>query len=500
MTDIKQKKKKKYIHSHPINIIEHSTKYLILLIFPLLRAFFFDNMGFYEWLRGAWFDMLIILLILLLGFWAWYKYVYYLGKRGIYIVKGIILPKRRFISYKKLSVIAVEHPYYFRPLGAVRVSADTDGGSPTTPDFSVTMRQHELEPFLEKAKAPFVNYNELKKVYLPKSIYIALLSFVTSNTITGVLFTSTLISGSGKVLGSEFERLLMERINDVVRILAVGLPPFAGMIAFIILGGWGVSFILNLLRHLRFSVTRQSNTLDIKTGIVSLREYIITVSRINLVELRQSLLTKLFGYFVVFIHSNGYGKRKDELSILMPSGGKKEIRQNIELLLPEINLSKKAIKPKLKYLSRFLIPPLSWIGGIAAGCFILLHYFYRFRDIIVFLGIMALIPAFWYLLVKIVSFCHSGVGKNDNSYTFYYTYVYRIKTVVVPKERIVKLTIRRSLFQVMAGCCDVVILTFSEGRKRHVVPNLNFQQAIEMFEMTDCYPPVKKPFFKFKLK
>ena len=34
--------------------------------------------------------------------------------------------------------------------------------------------------------------------YLPRNFYIAVLSFVASNTLTGVLFISTFISGAGK--------------------------------------------------------------------------------------------------------------------------------------------------------------------------------------------------------------------------------------------------------------------------------------------------------------
>lgn len=477
----------KYRHSHPINIIEHTTKYLILLILPLLRALFVNNTGFYEWLDGAWFDLVIISVMLMLGFLAWYRYVYYIGESGIHVRQGVVLVKKRFIAYQKLSVIAIECPFYFMPIKAVRVNADTDGGMPTSPDFSVTMRRDRLDEFIRLAKSPFVDYTELKKVYLPKGLYIALLSFVTSNSLTGVIFASTFITGSGKVLGEEFERQLMERINEIARFLAVGLPPFAAMLSIIILGGWLLSFLLNLVRHLRFNATRQGDCLDIHSGLLTRREFLITVKRINMVELRQTFFTKLFGYYVALIHSNGYGKRKDELSVLMPSGVKNEIEWNLKLLLPEISLNPKQIRPKLKYLSRFMIPPVSWILGISAAWYLANRLFPFLNEVILFFGIMVMIPAVWYLLVKIVSYFHTGIGESNYAYTFYYTYGYRIKTVAVPKNKIIKVTLRRSLFQVMSGCCDMVILTFSEGMKRHVVPNLNFEEAKKMFDMDICY-------------
>lgn len=476
-----------YRHSHAINILEHTSKYLALLIFPAIRALFASNSGLYGWLQGAWFDILTVMVIILLGFWAWYKYVYKLTEDGIYIKQGIILPKYRFIPYKKLSVVSIERPYYLIPFKAVRINADTDGGFPTTPDFAITVYKNQVDDIVKKANAPFINYAEIKRVYLPKNFYIAVLSFVASNSITGVIFASTFISGAGKILGSEFENRVVLQITSVANFMIVGVPPIAAVIGFTILGGWAISFLTNLIRHLRFSATRQSGNLFIKSGLVTRREYYIAVKRINLIELRQTLITKIFGFYTAFIHSNGYGKRKDELSVLMPSGEGSDIVQNMKLLLPEIPICKPKLRPRLKYLSRFLIPPI-WCVIIASLLWVIGDWLFpEFGDMILYIGLMAELPCLWYLAVKIISYFHTGVGESETAYTLCYTYGYRIKTVAVPKKRVVLLTIRRSLFQVMSGCCDLVILTYSEGRKRHVVPNLNFEEAKKVMGAVNYY-------------
>lgn len=477
----------KYKHSHAINIIEHTTKYLILLIFPAIRALFIGNIGFYAWLKGTWFDITIVLVIILLGFWAWYKYVYKLTEEGIYIKQGVILPKYRYIPYDKLSVISIERPYYLIPFKAVRLNADTDGGFFAIPDFSITIYKSQVDNIVKKANAPFINYAEVKRVYLPKNFYIAVLSFVASNSLTGVIFASTFISGTGKILGNEFQERVVVGITSVASFIAVGVPPIAAVIGFVILGGWAVSFTVNLIRHLKFRATRQSGNLFIQSGLVTRREYYITVDRINLIELRQTLTTKLMGLYVAFIHSNGYGKRKDELSVLMPSGEDYDIAQNMKLLLPEIPICKPIIKPKPKYLSRFLIPPI-WSVIIATSLLLIgYNYFVDFQKIILYIGLMAEIPCLWYLFVKIVSYFHTGIGVSETAYTLCYTYGYRIKTVAVPKKRIVKLRIRRSMFQLMSGCCDLIIFTFSEGKKRHVVPNLDFDEAKKIMSASKFY-------------
>ncbi len=470
----------KYRHSHPINILEHTSRFLILLFLPILRAVWEllqETPDFYEWLAGAWMDLVTCLCILALGTIAWYRYEYCFTDTGIDMRKGLFLVKRRFLPYRKLSVVSVEHPFYLRPFGAVRVAADTDGGTFNREDFKATMHQEDVILFLQQTSLPFTDLSEMKRVYLPKNIYIAILSFISSNSLAGVLFVSTLISGAGKLLGEWFEEMLMDQITTLLRILAFGIPPAAAGLAFLILGGWLVSFLQNLIRHLRFSVTRQGEQLQIQSGLITRREYRVMIQRINLIELRQSLITKIFGFYSAFIHANGYGKRKDELSVLMPSCEKEDLSLNIQLLLPEIPFCTPTVRPKLKYLSRFLMPPLCWIGGVAAAWALAVRFFGSYSDLIHYIGVMMEIPCVWYLLVRIVSFFHTGVGEREDAYTFRYTYGYRIKTVAVPKKRIVKVSVRRDPFQIMTGCCKLVILTYSEGLKRHVIPNLDYEEV-----------------------
>lgn len=476
-----------YKHSHVINIVEHTSKYLILLLVPVVRALLFTNVGFYAWIQGAWLDILTILFIASAGLIAWYRYTYCFAENGIYIKKGIFIVKERFIPYCKLSVVSIQHPFYLIPLKAVKLSADTDGGLPSVADFQVTIYKKQLDPIMDKVKQSFVHPGEIKRVYLPKNFYIAILSFVVSNSLTGVLFVSTFISGLGKALGKEYENQVVEQLTSLAKVLAFGIPPAAAIIAYVILGGWAVSFVLNLIRNFRFSATRQGGGLEIQRGIITKRRYFITVKRINLIELRQTLLTKWFGLYTAFIHSNGYGKGKDELSILMPAAEKHNLQKNIRMLLPEIPLCKPTLKSEKKFFGRFIFPPIWFIVG-ATTVWILGYWFFpEYTQMVTFIGIMISIPCWWFLFVKITSFFHTGIGLVDEVYTFNYSYGYRIKTVAVPMRRITKVKIRRSVFQLMSGSCDVVVYTYSEGKKRHVIPGLEYQKALKMMDVYYTY-------------
>ncbi|MEG1996390.1 MAG: PH domain-containing protein, partial [Oscillospiraceae bacterium] len=413
--------------SHPINIFEHTSKYLALLIFPVLRALFLSGGSFREWFTGAWFDISVVSIILLFGWWGWYWYTYRVDSDGIYIKKGIFLRYKRFIPYTNISIVSVEYPFWLKSIKVARLTADTDGGWSKSSDFKITIKYTEVEPITSNFKKTIINPEAVKRVYLPKNFQIAILSFIASNSLAGVLFLSTFLSGTGSVLGKEFENGIVNKITSITQALSVGLPPIAGTLALVLLGGWLASFFVNLIRHLKLSAVRQSDGLHIKTGVISNYEHVVDIHRINLIEIRQTLSTKIFGIYSTFIHCNGYGKRKNELAVLMPAGRKKEVRKNLKLLLPEINLGTRKCKPHIRYLSRFLIPPLCWIGGVGVAWIIADYIFPNYSQIIFFFGLMIELPCIWFLFVKIASFLHTGIGVSEDVYTFSYTYAYNIK-------------------------------------------------------------------------
>ena len=103
----------RYRHAHPIDIFLSTARFLGLLIFPLLRAAYsllFTMDRLYDWLAGAWFDILTVLLIIGLGMLRWYRMTYRLEPHGIRVRQGIFLSRERYIPYKRLSVTSAEAP------------------------------------------------------------------------------------------------------------------------------------------------------------------------------------------------------------------------------------------------------------------------------------------------------------------------------------------------------------------------------------------------------
>lgn len=469
-------------HPHPVYIIESMSRFVLLLLLPLLRGLLSLRSSVLIWLRGAWFDLAVLFLILFLGFAVWLSSSCCVLEDGIRIVTGIFRREDRFLPYAQLSSLRYEKPFYYIPIGAVRIYLDTDAGAGSRSDARLTLRKKDAEYLFRKATRWLSATRAVKRVYQPKWLYIAALSLITSNTLTGALFFWTFFTQAGRIFGTEFQDTIYTGLTDLANFLAFGLPPAAVILAYVILGGWLISFLMGLVRHRGFSTTRKGNTIQINTGVIIWRKYLLQVDRIHLVEIRQSLMTKLLGLYSVFVRCTGYGKQKNEVAVLMPAADRQEARRNLKLLLPEIKRGERTLRPRAQTITRFLLIPTLLIVAIGLLFAVLIRLLTSFGDTLLFVGIMAELPAVWYLLVRVASFFHTGIGLSDGVYTCFCTYGFRFCTYALPKQKVARFTFRQTIFQRWFGFCDLLLYPYAEQSRRIVVPNLYLKDIAALME------------------
>ena len=465
---------------HPLTIVHAFWKYIFLLIFPLLRSLVLVRQSFVYWLSGVWFDLLILFSIVLFGFFQWYFTTFKIQEKGLYFRKGVFFHSEQYIPYANLSSVGIDRPFYLRPFHIVRLKLETDAGKKSSPDAKMLLHRDVAEEIVSLSTIYLTDTGTVTKSYKPKAGYIAILSFITSNTLTGVLFASTFITQTGKILGQSVEDQLVYYMTRIAQIVAYKLPPAAAIAACVILGGWIVGFLINLVSHLNFYTARKGGCLYARAGILVQREYHMAVDEINCLTLRQSFITKLFGFYSAMISCTGYGKDKNELAALLPAVDSQGLRQSLHLILPEIQPTARQYKPPARTITRFLIPPCTTLLCTLAGFLLLDYLFPEFHELTLYLGIMVHIPIVWWLFVKITAFFHVGIGIRDDVYTFRSTFAYAIYTTVVHKNKIARVEVRQSLFQKMANCSDVIIYTYNERKHRLVVQNVS-QDGVEEF-------------------
>lgn len=469
---------------HLINVIENISGYFWLLLFPLVRGFFTFRGGLWSWLNGVWFDLMILAIIFGLAFLRWWMARYELMPEGVHIISGIMIKKNFVVPYRQFATISLVAPFYYRPFKVGHLYVDSDAGNAWKYDFALTLSYREAEEIFYRAVAHGTGISDQgRRTYRSSGLYIALLAFISSKTFTGMVYTATLLIQAGKVVGHEFETAFLHGLTDLANQLAFGIPPAAVFLALVVILGWGISFLINLSKNYRFTVTRKEGQLQFYSGIFTRYRHRLNIKKVNLVESRQSIFTKIFHIHSLFIHCSGYGKAKNELSVLFPAANEKRMDEILKKMMPEWKFTPRQIFPSGRSIFRFILAPIGLGLVVGAAAFVFSYFFSEMSELIVFLGVMFELPVLWWMIARVMSFFHTGVSEDGNVYTLYFLKGFGFHTVVVQKEKIVKVKIRQSFWQGFSGVCTVFIYTWSEGKKRHVIPALPIEPIYDLFHI-----------------
>lgn len=475
---------------HPIYILESIYKQLFLLLIPLLRGLLtvFTADSLTEWLigwvSGAWMDLLVLLFILTYSFLNWRFQYYTIDEKGLTVYKGILIKRQTDIPHAAISTLMQYEPFYLRPFKAVHVYADTDAGSIRQADCQITVSREEAACL---AAAPFPQ-KPADRLYRPKWYDIGFLSIFVSSTFTGAMFLVAFFAKGGDVFGQEFQTVVINRLEGMAHWLGF-IPEAAALLAILIFLCWFIGALHSFLCYINFSAMREGDTLRIRYGWLSKRNYSLRTQAVNFLDLRQTIVARLLGLYIVFIQCAGYAKTKDEHAVLIPAANRRAASRYLRLLLPEFRQRPRQIKPPKGSIVRYAMLPFWCSLLIPVATWLLSRWFPDFRTLILFFGMMAALPFLWLLVVRIVD-CHTeGIAVSKHYVTLYYAVGYAFHTVIVPREKINYFRIRSSVFQKWSGNCDLLVYTYSEIGKRHRIGNLRIDEVRELLEKNGLLSP-----------
>lgn len=468
-----------YKRNHPVFVLEGIYKFIPLLIFPLFRGFFSAlRGGFYEWFGGAWVDISVVLVIVTLAILRWKLTTYAFDGENVKIKGGLVKYREKSVPIDKICSVTCETPWFFRPFSATRIRIDTMAGTERMADISLILSTSTaLDITSVISRKINANKTAMRKTFSPRFLYIMIVSAFLSDSFAGAGFAATLVSRAGALVGEELENRVIDTLGDIARLVSFGIPPTLSVIAIVILSGWLVGFVQNLIRHQGLTLCRNNNTLVVKGGKITPRTTMIRVSDINFINIKQGLFTKILGVYTVFGHCVGVGKKKEDITTITPAGNRKEIDDSFSILFPEFERGKISLRPNFFALFRFVADPLWFCIGVPATTWILTRCVPNWNELLFFVGFMACILAYWWLLIRIVDFATSGIGANAKSVTIKYSRFLQFITAVIPWDKIASVKLRQSPFQRLDGKCDVFVYTKGEKTYRHRVRNVDVEMA-----------------------
>ncbi len=458
---------------HPLAIPGHIPYYYLLLLLPLLRGIWYIRLpdGFPRWLRGAWFDGAVILILLALSAIAWRRRTYDLNPHRLRLCRGILFTRTTLVSLRWITTLTVKRPFWMRPFHAVKVSADTDGGNHRLADVRLTVWHSHAAYFLP---------DSADGVYLcAKSWRIWLLSLLSSDSFGGLLLLTAALRQSSVLLGEGIRHTVMDNLEAVANTLTA-IPRTAALLILIIAVGWIIGTIRHLLCHSPFALCRRDDTLTIYMGRLTRRIHCCAVEAINYVDIRQTLTAHLLKLYTVYVNCTGYGKDRNTLSVAIPPC--RRVTTEWRVLFPHLHpcavtlrLAKGATfrYGRLPLLLLLLLP----LGGQMAG-----WLFPPWQELITYLSIMTALPCGWLGAVRLASCRVAGIGYRNGQYSLCYPRRLTLHRVTIPREKVAMIRIRQSLWQRYRGVCDLCIYSNHEFRRPHKVRHLRYNDVNQLLK------------------
>ncbi len=472
---------------HPLRIIRYSIKNIWLLIFPLLRNLFSLRTSpeeVFRWIRGSWFDLLILLLILGFGWIRWYRTVFSLEDGDICVHEGILLRRSRYFPTHRLSSLTLEFPFWLQPLQGAYLSADTASGDRRSGDLRLLLRKADAERF-RHAMPKLRCYCRYSCRFRMHPLRILLFSVIFSSSLSGSLYAAAFWFQGGRI-----SRDLIEETGIVRRIAAVseevarhlyGIPPAAVSVGIVILSTWLLSLVSNLLRYGGFRLETDGELLFLHSGILTKRRFWLRRSQINFIDIRRNLLTKLCGVSALAVNCPGYGSRRGVIPVCLPILRGAELDHALGLLFPHAKRMPNTLRPPLTAWWGYLWAPVVFAAAAVPGSMLLRRLFPGIAEIIGFLQLMLLIPLLWKLAVQLVALLTSGVSATDSHICLRYCRGFGFHTVIAGRQQLAKVTLRRNPWQRLFRKCDIIFSFRAELPVRCVLRNVDYGTAVRMF-------------------
>lgn len=468
-------------HQHKIAILKYTTKNFWLLLIPLVRGLIAMNFDFYHWLQGAYWDVIVILLMIGLAVFRWWNISYEVRDDGILVKDGLFLRNEFMIPYKVASCVSARRSMWLRPFRAVTVAVDSDSHSASNKrgkaDAELIVSLKDCRELYRKIPK---ESDSMKITYHASRGNLILFSFVFSSTLSGVIFIGTLFIQGGRIVGNELEEMFLTAVSDVtqaVQTIIKGVTPFAVALTLVIAVGWGFSFVSNLLRHMNFRIKRYGENIFVENGFFSRRKYYINYSRINYADLRQNLLMKICKVMSVHASCTGYGKEKNGIPVFVPITTRNRVMDSMRLILPKFSVANISMKTKKSYIIAFVWLPILLAAGVPVIAYFAQAMFSRWDSIIKFLVVMAEIPSVYLLIVKICAKFTTGIGFGEGMVTLKYCRSFQFHTIIVPESKIAYVRLSQTIFQRFGNVCDVIVYTRGERASKHRIRGISVTDA-----------------------
>ena len=219
--------------------------------------------------------------------------------------------------------------------------------------------------------------------------------------------------------------------------------------------------------------------LFVRSGLMTTRYFYIQNHKINFLDIRQNLLTKIFRVCSLTVNCPGYGNQRGSLPICLPILTQKELIATMPLIFPGSRFLKNQLCPPQKSWWGYICWPVIGFAAIYPTGEFLEHLFPTFQEIINLTQITIVIPLVWKFIIQIVSLFTSGVSISKNRICLRYCKGFAFHTIIADTDSIVKVRIHQHVWQKWSNTCHLRIYFRAETPYQCNLYCLNADQTRE---------------------
>ena len=265
--------------------------------------------------------------------------------------------------------------------------------------------------------------------------------------------------------------------------LAFGLPPAAALVAYTFLIGWGIMFFRNLLYYRSFVLRRYPQFLWIASGVLIKQEKRVFTKSISYVFIKQSVMEKILHWSSVLVAAPGLEENKTDFCVAIPAVTARDLPQRMAEIFPSFPLLPRQLRPSRSSFFRYLYPSLLGIALLPIISFLLKNLLPGWSGVIHYLSLLLILPLLWFLAVRVVDFFTTSLSYDPVSQVLVLRYRRRFsfQTVLLHTDKVVQLTLSRSLLQKSGRLCDVRVYSSGTHSTCHRIKGLHYEQVLALF-------------------
>ncbi|MED4123922.1 PH domain-containing protein [Halalkalibacterium halodurans] len=442
---------------HPASMLVSFMISLRGMLVPLVVSFFLGTSATGFQFQYIFYGLLIF--SFLSGVLDWITFRYRLSEHELYVQRGILIRKKRYIQKHRVQSIDVTAGIFQRLFGLVKVKIETAGGGaePEVELLAITKREAQFlrEQLLEKRQLLETEWlddsDEDEKEKVASTIPLFTLGktrlWIAAITSSGIGLTLSAIGALYSQLQQFIPDTVYEQTFGWFTASSVWLVVIVAFTLTVI--AWVLSILATMSKYWNHQVqaAKQGRELIITRGLLETRQLTLQTKRVTAVRLVSNLFRQPFGYTSVYVESKGGGSSDEQLStVLFPLVRKSEVNGLLAKCLPEYQLEDQSIIPIPKRaLFRFLIRTVSLPVIVTALLFTFTDYGW--------IGIVLILLAVWlgYSQYKV-----AGYFYREDTLVFRYRQLSQVH-VIVPKRKIQMFEVATSVFQQRLRLCSPLV-------------------------------------------